>query len=66
MVSKKNGGAVQRNKIRRRIKEAVRSMGGVPLGWDGVVVARKGVENLTYPDIAVSIWEIMENLGDNA
>ncbi|MGQ0679002.1 MAG: ribonuclease P protein component [Actinomycetota bacterium] len=42
VVSKKNRSAVQRNRARRQIREAVRLAGGFGPGTDGVVMLRRG------------------------
>ncbi|OCW58407.1 ribonuclease P protein component [Hoeflea olei] len=48
-VTKKQGNSVERNRMRRRLKEAVRHIAGVPFkpGHDYVVVARR--DTLTAP-----------------
>lgn len=42
VVSTKNRGAVQRNRARRQIREAIRLSGGFGDGVDGVVLLRRG------------------------
>jgi ribonuclease P protein component len=46
-VGRKVGNAVVRNKVKRRLRDAFRSLSGkLPEGHDFVVVARPGVEDL--------------------
>jgi ribonuclease P protein component len=50
-VGRRAGGAVQRNRIKRRIREAFRTASDLPSGFDLVVIARKGSCNI--PSAAV-------------
>lgn len=51
-VSKRIGKAVARNRARRRLSEAVRSLWDmVTPGWDLVWVARPGVNEATFTDL---------------
>ncbi len=47
-VTKKVGISVQRNRIKRVIREALRSLEGIAPGRDLVVIARKSALNLKY------------------
>ena len=47
VVSKRIGNAVVRNKVKRRLREAVRTH-PVAAGWDAIFIARKGSEKATY------------------
>lgn len=40
-VTKKVGNAVTRNRIRRQMREWLRTHGWVPRGWDVVIIARE-------------------------
>lgn len=51
-VSKKAGGSVKRNLVKRRIREAIRkNAAALPAGEDVVFVARRGIEKASYIDI---------------
>lgn len=60
VVSRKHGGAVERNRIRRRIKEVVRIMRLTNPGIDLVVVARRGIDEASYDQISTEFNQIME------
>jgi ribonuclease P protein component len=47
VVSKRIGGAVVRNRVKRRLREAVRTS-RVTAGWDAILIARKGSEKVNY------------------
>jgi ribonuclease P protein component len=50
VVSKRIGGAVVRNKVKRRLREAVR-LTPVKAGWDALFIARRGVEQADYQQL---------------
>lgn len=50
MVSKRIGNAVVRNKVRRRLREAVRAS-PVIAGWDAVFIARRGIEQAGFSQV---------------
>jgi ribonuclease P protein component len=55
-VTKKTGGSVKRNLIKRRIREAIRRNAALlPDGEDIVFVARRGIETASYDDIEKDI-----------
>ena len=47
VVSKRIGNAVVRNKVKRRLREALRTR-PVAAGWDAIFIARKGSEKASY------------------
>lgn len=52
VVSKKIGKAVVRNKVRRRLKEAFRSMIlDIKDNYNYVIIAKSGIENLDFNEI---------------
>lgn len=49
-VGKQVGGAVIRNRVKRRLRAIVRSLEWVP-GFDLVIVARTGVDSVSYGEL---------------
>jgi ribonuclease P protein component len=50
LVSKRIGNAVVRNRVKRRLREAVRHH-SVESGWDALFIARRGIERATYQQL---------------
>ena len=70
-VSTKLGGAVQRNRVRRRLKEIYRiNEGKVLAGYDIVIVARMKSRYAQFHDIETSVLSLLKKLdiycGDGA
>lgn len=66
LVSKRIGRAVTRNRVRRRMREAVRLTSVAP-GWDLVVIARVGIAQASYSRIEQTIRDLLRRahvLGD--
>ncbi len=56
-ISKKTGNSVQRHRIKRRFKEALRSLQGeLKPGYDIVIVARKPAVNVKYREAREELW----------
>lgn len=59
-VSKKLGKAVVRNQIKRRLRHAVQGLQDRLLPYDMVIIARKGVELLTYQEIEQNLTHVLK------
>ena len=62
VTSRAVGKAVVRNKVRRRLREAVRSL---PLkdGWDVVAIARRSAAETTYRELRESLASLLARAG---
>lgn len=62
-VGRRIGGAVQRNKVKRAIRESFWDLAGeLPAGHDYVIVARAGVEGLVDREGAKGVLESLTEL----
>ena len=58
MVSKRVGNSVVRNRVKRRLREAIR-LSRVRPGWDVVFIARRGVEKADYHQLAQATGSLL-------
>lgn len=59
-VSTRVGNAVTRNKVKRRLREAVRQA-GVQEGWDLVLIARKDAATADFGSLNSSVFALLEH-----
>lgn len=63
-ISKKVGGAVVRNRLRRRLREICRlHLDHLKAGWDLVLVARSEAGNTTYSELLEAFQQQAQRLG---
>ena len=60
MVSKRVGNSVVRNRVKRRLREAIRASQVKP-GWDVVFIARRGVERAEYHQLAQAASNLLRH-----
>jgi ribonuclease P protein component len=62
VVSKQVGGAVVRNRLKRRLRSAVRNhLPGIAPGYDMVIVARPSAGTATYRQITESLDDLLKH-----
>jgi ribonuclease P protein component len=60
------GGAVERNRAKRRLREALRSaLPTQAVGWDVVLIARKGVNRAGWGELQAAVRELLGESGLN-
>ncbi|MFW6056766.1 MAG: ribonuclease P protein component [Chloroflexota bacterium] len=62
VVGKRVGGAVQRNRAKRLIREAI-NVRALPAGWDVVVTARPGIHSAKYTDVEREVRGLLVRTG---
>ena len=62
VTGKRLGGAVIRNRIRRRLRESIRVLSASP-GWDVVVSAKMPAARATYQDLNRSVVDLLSRAG---
>ena len=59
LVSKRVGNAAVRNKVKRRLREAVR-LNPVKSGWDAIFIVRRGAGSAKYQDLKDAIDNLLQ------
>jgi ribonuclease P protein component len=59
-AGKSVGGAVQRNRAKRRLRAAVQALAGrLPAGWDLVWIARPGLPGADWPAVTEAVGQVL-------
>jgi ribonuclease P protein component len=63
-TSRSLGGAVQRNRVRRRLRELVRERyGEMETGWDLLLIARPDAVRATYAELREALGSLLKRSG---
>jgi ribonuclease P protein component len=63
-TSRSLGGAVQRNRVRRRLRELVRERyGEMETGWDLLLIARPDAARATYAELREALGSLLKRSG---
>jgi ribonuclease P protein component len=63
-VSKRVGGAVQRNRVKRRLRSLIRlQLAALPRGYDVIITARSGAAEAAYDDLAADLRSLLTRVG---
>lgn len=58
------GGAVQRNRVRRRLRDLLRGqLGAMSSGWDLLLIARPEAGSATYAELREALRSLLERSG---
>jgi ribonuclease P protein component len=58
------GGAVQRNRVRRSLRELVRERRGeIGIGWDLLLIARPEAANASHAELRAALGSLLERSG---
>ena len=64
-IPKKLGIAVLRNKTKRRVKNIIdQNKNTIQNGYDYVIIVKKGVLELTYPEMEKELLRLIQSIGD--
>lgn len=64
-IPKKTGVAVVRNKIKRRVKNIIdNNKNAIQNSYDYVIIVKKGILELTYPEMEKELLRLMMSIGD--
>ena len=59
IAGKKLGGAVWRNRAKRRLRGVFYEVGGPYPGWDIVLIARKGIESAPFDEMKSQVTKAL-------